>query len=76
MTDNQIEKKVYTTCPFTAQENAWNEKEHECGKWKGVSSVDGSSITSNTWDGLRLRYEKLLTALLIAKENGKELFNK
>lgn len=70
MTDNQIEKKVYTTCPYTGQKNSWNEKEFECGKWKGVSSINGSSITSNSWDGLRLRYEKTLTAFLRAKENG------
>jgi hypothetical protein len=71
MTKNQIEKKIYTTCPYTGLENCWSEREYESGKWKGVSSVDGSSITSDSWEGLRLRYEKTLTACLIAKENGK-----
>lgn len=70
MAEIKIEKEVYTTCPYTGQENCWNEKEFDCGKWKGVSSIDGSSITSNSWEGLRLRYEKTLTACLRAKENG------
>jgi hypothetical protein len=67
MSDKKIEKEQYTTCPFTGQENAWTEKE-ENGKWKGVSSVDGSTVTSDSWDGLRLRYGKLTMSRLMSKE--------
>jgi len=70
MSEKKIEKEVYTTCPFTGQENAWTEEEFDNGKWKGTSLVDGSTISSENLEGLRLRYGKLTMARLMKEENG------
>lgn len=76
MPDNAIEEKKYTTCPFTGTENAWTEEEFETGKWKGVSSADGSTISADSYEGLRHRYGKLTVARLELKGNGQNSDNK
>lgn len=69
MTD--ANKTVYTTCPFSGKANSWEEFEFESGKWKGQSSADGSTITAETYEALRLRYEKITLARLLREEEEK-----
>jgi hypothetical protein len=64
MADKEIKKEIYTTCPFTGQEDAWTEEAFGVGKWKGRSSVDGSTISADSYEGLRHRYAKLTLARL------------
>ena len=68
MADKKIEK--YTTCPFTGQENAWIEEELNGGKWKGRNNFDNSTITADSYEGLRLRYEKLTMSRLLSEGSG------
>lgn len=68
MADKKNEK--YTTCPFTGQENAWIEEECENGKWTGKNIFQSSSISADSYEGLRLRYEKLTMSRLLLEGSG------
>lgn len=63
------EKDKFTTCPFTGRENSWTEEEFADGTWRGRSSVDGSTISADSYEGLRLRYGKLTLARLMEEES-------
>jgi len=62
-------KKIeqYTTCPFSGQENAWEEKEGQNGQWRGYSKATGASISAENYDALRLRHSKLMMVYLAAQ---------
>jgi len=61
----------FTLCPFTGKKG-WVEFEGENGKWFGKSLVNGDSIAAQDYEGLRLRYQKLLNAHISEATNEED----
>lgn len=58
----------FTTCPMTGEENSWVEEGFTSGKWVGRSSACDLTVSAEHYEALRLRYEKINNARLMAKE--------
>ena len=63
------ENSEVTTCPFTGRVDSWTETEYPNGTWKGYSSADGSTISAESYEALRFRYEKVTLARLFNEES-------
>jgi len=59
--------ETFTTCPYTGEKDSWTEEAFDNGKWKGRSTVTGATVTAESYEALRLRYNKVETARLEAE---------